>query len=993
LAAENSSLVYRTIGPLAFVVLLARVPLVVIAVAAAVLFDGVIDGAMREAMRYAVLDKPAHLIWTGAALLFACVTLRFSCEAIISLVAPDLQGRAAQLAALLPRVCAILAGLAVGIPAIILAYDSSSNISALGERVADGTLVDKALQALTGNNFFALIAGLVYVAIGAGAAAWGRGLRFRGDDRNTQGSGLALHIAMGLTPLFVASIIAFGAYRLIGYDPLKGTSAFAFGILDRYAEFGWGLLVVELLGIYLACVGVRLALQIFIGFLFAADERSATAGGFGAWLLPRIAALAIGVALALQISIEPPGPQAEIQFGARAALYQQAVGLLFALAGLAASALVARGKTDSPSLFDRAAAGWQEGTQRFSGFRHRWQWLYLVGFALSLAVVAVFFWVWLPQAAQTVGAAAVVLFWAGAAATLLFPLAYFSHMSRLPLLGLMFGMVAAFSALDLNDNHTVRGTPETATLSPQTHRAHEATAAGAETFELDVAFKDWLESRSDIDAYKESGYPVFLIATEGGGLRAAYFTAQAMSALQDMCPAFAEHTLAISGVSGGSVGAAVFATAVSQANQATQRDHAKPCNLDAVPPDFRNVTEPAVANDLLSPLFAGLLFPDMFQRALPKPLSWLDRARALEYAFQGGWAACEPDQDNCGLARPLSALHPPQAAVHVPHLILNTTEVETGRMVPVSTLPLLNEREADLTDPSNPFVRFQRRYFSRSEDRDGDGAADGLDRGDIRVSTAAMLSARFPYVTPAGRVNDRFGNTYRLVDGGYFENSGSWIITQLWQHLYGQITRPTQASDVVRRARLYVIILRSTPCTRRTMSEKCEEDVQTRRAAGWNELMTPFRTLLNTRSARAEYLRRDLDAAMKAIAGDKANLIQIGFENAPGTEVPLTWLLSHTARDAMKGAINDMVGRVSNAVLQGRHLSTNNAGSLLGRNYVDARRAQQAGALTGPIETILCSLISTDAALSSSPGAGIEQQSQGPACTAPKQHNGQANPQ
>ena len=58
-----------------------------------------------------------------------------------------------------------------------------------------------------------------------------------------------------------------------------------------------------------------------------------------------------------------------------------------------------------------------------------------------------------------------------------------------------------------------------------------------------------------------------------------------------------------------------------------------------------------------------------------------------------------------------------------------------------------------------------------------DGAADRpllRDAPDLRLSTAALLSARFPIISPAGVLrNDAdasFGD--RVVDGGYFENSG-----------------------------------------------------------------------------------------------------------------------------------------------------------------------------------------------------------------------------
>ena len=51
----------------------------------------------------------------------------------------------------------------------------------------------------------------------------------------------------------------------------------------------------------------------------------------------------------------------------------------------------------------------------------------------------------------------------------------------------------------------------------------------------------------------------------------------------------------------------------------------------------------------------------------------------------------------------------------------------------------------------------------------------GNERGsNLSLATAAILSSRFPYVSPAGKV----GSNY-YVDGGYFDNSGAGTILEL----------------------------------------------------------------------------------------------------------------------------------------------------------------------------------------------------------------------
>src|SRR5262249_39090307 len=100
--------------------------------------------------------------------------------------------------------------------------------------------------------------------------------------------------------------------------------------------------------------------------------------------------------------------------------------------------------------------------------------------------------------------------------------------------------------------------------------------------------------------------------------------------------------------------------------------------------------------------------------------------------------------------------------------IINTTEVGSGRRRVIA--PFRFARESIL-------------FLPIGEDFPADSEAARIN--DLPVSTAAILSARFPWVTPAGTFldyqrdpstgqpeRDRPLARFRLVDGGYFENSG-----------------------------------------------------------------------------------------------------------------------------------------------------------------------------------------------------------------------------
>ena len=55
------------------------------------------------------------------------------------------------------------------------------------------------------------------------------------------------------------------------------------------------------------------------------------------------------------------------------------------------------------------------------------------------------------------------------------------------------------------------------------------------------------------------------------------------------------------------------------------------------------------------------------------------------------------------------------------------------------------------------------------------------EKKDIKLSTAVVLGASFPYVSPAGRVDSAGKKTKAnyFVDGAYFDNSGSGVVNEM----------------------------------------------------------------------------------------------------------------------------------------------------------------------------------------------------------------------
>jgi hypothetical protein len=305
-----------------------------------------------------------------------------------------------------------------------------------------------------------------------------------------------------------------------------------------------------------------------------------------------------------------------------------------------------------------------------------------------------------------------------------------------------------------------------------------------------MAFEEWLQSRADIDDFKDAEgkptpYPVFIVAAQGGGLYAAYHTARVLSHMQDRCPRFAQHLFAISGVSGGSLGAATFVNAVEHLR--AEQSHAA-CDPTALGTEFRDYSERFLKRDFLSPLVFMAVIPSIAQRALALAPDWLlqrlpgvdlgayDRARGLEYGFET--ASAETDgldgrSGNFFRTGMLSTWRPQGVA---PALVLNITRSDTGEpywIAPFRMDVVRSGSEIDGVEVGDIDVRQKVLAIENPT-------------VDVSVATAVTLSARFPFVTPPGtldvaghrwlekqgRLIDNKFQRVGFVDGGYSENSG-----------------------------------------------------------------------------------------------------------------------------------------------------------------------------------------------------------------------------
>ena len=411
------------------------------------------------------------------------------------------------------------------------------------------------------------------------------------------------------------------------------------------------------------------------------------------------------------------------------------------------------------TLFERNLA--PVGSRRVRRLAIFNNWLLFPLFILASIALLIYYPVWLPQ---QLGSIPIFTLWVANLAVLFALFWRYSRLVGFPILAVLVVALIAFEASGRTDNHAFRHTVPTGEI---------------ERPSVEEAFRAWLASRADLEAYRSAGkpYPLYIVAAEGGGLYAAYQTSKLLGRMQDICPNFSQHVFLLSAVSGGSLGSAVFS---GLAQEYAKNGPAQPCVPSlAAGGQFEKAAETILSRDLLSPVIWATLFPDFLQRFIPYPFPKLDRGYALELAFEQSWRELKGPTKNylegsffglCGANAAACAKGP------APALALNVTNVETGMQMVLSQMDLNN-----WPYPETPADKPPPRLF--------DIFANRALPVDFLLSTAIGLSALFPWISPQGwyafpepapKPGERPGKRrMSFVDGGYVDNSGVVTATKI----------------------------------------------------------------------------------------------------------------------------------------------------------------------------------------------------------------------
>lgn len=386
---------------------------------------------------------------------------------------------------------------------------------------------------------------------------------------------------------------------------------------------------------------------------------------------------------------------------------------------------------------------------------------------------------------------------------------------------------------------------------------------------LEAYARDWLKSRRvEIDRVKSPDrYPIFLVNADGGGVRAAWWSATLLALIADHAPRFPKHVFAMSGASGGSLGIAVFALQQVEEVDGTERNN--PC----VRGQRQRCTADLLSADLLAPTVAAMLTVDL-TRSIVEHSIWpefsrmsfsADRATALEHALEQVW------MDHTGsrlFEEPFTRLWGGKRRLEVPVLLMNTSDVTGRRLViaPVTT----GENTTDRGD-----------------------LLPLLGTNDLRLSTAVVLSARFPGVTPAGWIKTSNAEQgYAIVDGGYADNSGAHSASEA----HAALRKAASAEGIADKIQVVAIMIANDPISAQPAPAVPLPSVRSE-VSTLGSLIAPVMTLDRLRQTNTQEAKRTY---AKEVSGG-GGLVLDHFDLKSGKMAfPLGWMLASTTRTAME---------------------------------------------------------------------------------------------
>ena len=358
---------------------------------------------------------------------------------------------------------------------------------------------------------------------------------------------------------------------------------------------------------------------------------------------------------------------------------------------------------------------------------------------------------------------------------------------------------------------------------------------------LETYLNLWVDHRRTKILDADSVFNTYLVIADGGASRSGYWVASVLSELQDSTirsgqkDLFSDHIFCLAGASGGSVGTATF--------YALLKDNR---NNEAA---YLAKTRNFLGEDFLTPVVNRLLGSDIIQHVFPLFIG--DRAVGLEKSME-----YFSKEHGIGFEKNVSEVM--DTSGKLPALFINTTHVQQGAPAVISTIQLDSfSRRIDVLDT----IALTKR--------------EG--KGDIRFSTAVVLGARFPYVSPAGRIRNNY-----FVDGGYFDNTGAGIVHEMVQKL-DSIIKKKGKDPLLSKLRFNVLYLSNS-----SLTASAEESIHPL----INNAAAPLLTVLGTYASQTSVNNERLFMYIRSLKGKKVPIEFNLYTKDEEIDYPMNWVIS-----------------------------------------------------------------------------------------------------
>jgi len=388
-------------------------------------------------------------------------------------------------------------------------------------------------------------------------------------------------------------------------------------------------------------------------------------------------------------------------------------------------------------------------------------------------------------------------------------------------------------------------------------------------------FKNWIDLRkTELNDSSKKEYPVYFVLADGGASRSGYWSASVMASLDSQTNGkLTTHLFCLSGASGGSLGNAAYFNLL----RAKQADSTVK-NAEGV-----HIVQDYLETDFLTFTIARMLGPDVFRYVLP--LFFInDRAAALASVMETG-SGNESRLYNSmstSFSEIITQKNKPYA---LPILCINTTRMQDGIPAVVSNISINDPRFNKRVDLLNLL----------GEQRD------------IKMSQAVVLGASFPYLSPAGRINDtttsRESNYF--VDGGYFDNSGSGVVSEMINILL----QDTLYKKYAGKLKFYVLHATNSP-----QGDQFLNSINPL----VNDLAAPVKTLVGAYGTQTIVNDRRLWNQLKVMyPGKKEHYIKLNlYDPKIKISYPMNWVISDSALVTIKYRLytNSEISKLANEI-------------------------------------------------------------------------------